>query len=65
MKKLKMNLDELRITSFITEKKDLQGKQGGGTIGSCTFFVCEPSNPYPCDGNDSSNDPFNPSFAGN
>jgi len=47
MKNLKMDLNKLRVESFVTEAKDLKGKMGGGTEGSCGLYICEPSNPCP------------------
>jgi len=55
MKKGKINLKELTVSSFVTGKKELKGGAtiiskpiGQKTQGSCGYFICEPSNPYPC-----------------
>jgi len=62
MKKVKLNLKDIKVESFITD--ELKGGRPSpsqislpidkDTKGSCGYFICEPSNPYPCGGNNQS-----------
>jgi len=51
MKKVKLNLKQLSVSSFVTQVNSPDQNKGGTSINSepsCIAFICEPSNPLPC-----------------